>query len=255
MADELTFAFVHGGGQGSWIWEDTIAALHRQSGVSQSHVLALDAPGCGAKRSRRNDDLTIEDVARDLIADLERAHARDVVLVGHSQGGQAMAFMIEQRPELFRRLIYLSCSIPLPGQSVLEMMGTGAHGSNPDEVGWPFDMAVHEVRERFSVMFCNDMDDEQAAAFLDRLNADMWPIKTYLHREWRYDHLGRVPATYVLCLQDQSLPAPWQKTFAARFQVDAIVQLDAGHQVMITRPSALAEVICREAVRIKTPEE
>lgn len=249
MHDEPTFAFVHGGGQGSWIWDDTIAALNSQRGETRGRMLALDAPGCGVKRSRPTDDLSIDDVARDLIDDIEHADARDIVLVGHSQGGQAMVIMAELRPDLFRRLIYVACSIPLPGQSVLEMMGTGAHGSNPDEVGWAFAPSVEDVRERFSVMFCNDMDDEQASAFLAKLNADMWPVQTYFYRGWRYDHLDRVPATYVLCLRDQSLPPPWQEIFASRFRADDIVHLDAGHQVMITQPSALAEVLRHQAMR------
>lgn len=249
MRDALRFAFVHGGAQGSWIWAHTIAALKEQNGDENCRILALDAPGCGLKASQPTDDLGIEDVARDLIADIEGAGLRDVVLVGHSQGGQAMAIMAEFRPDLFRRLVYVACSIPLPGQSVLEMMGTGAHGSNPDEVGWPFDASVNDVADRFASMFCNDMDEEQTAAFLAKLGVDMWPTQTYLHRDWRYQHLGRVPATYVLCLRDQSLPPPWQEIFANRFNVDTTVPLDAGHQGMMTQPSALAEILCREAKR------
>ena len=49
MAD---FAFLHGGGQGSWVWDETIAALHRQSG-GVHRAMALDAPGCGVKMNTR----------------------------------------------------------------------------------------------------------------------------------------------------------------------------------------------------------
>jgi pimeloyl-ACP methyl ester carboxylesterase len=83
------------------------------------------------------DELTLEDVATEFIEDIERASMENVVLVGHSLGGQAMALMAELQPGLFRRLVYVSCLIPLPGQNVAQMMGTGLRGSNPDEAGQP----------------------------------------------------------------------------------------------------------------------
>lgn len=45
---EVDIAFVHGGGQGSWVWDDTLAALDLQAGNAFGRVVALDAPGCGA---------------------------------------------------------------------------------------------------------------------------------------------------------------------------------------------------------------
>jgi pimeloyl-ACP methyl ester carboxylesterase len=98
-------------------------------------------------------------------------------------------------------------------------------------------------------MFCNDMNPEQAAAFLAKLGSDGWPPQALSFTGCRYDHLVQVPATYVLCLRDQSLPAAWQEVFAARFNVAEIVRVDAGHQVMNTRPEALAEILRHEAQR------
>lgn len=64
---------------------------------------------------------------------------------------------------------------------------------------------------------------------------------------WQLTQLDKVPATYVLCLRDNILPTVWQEKFTGRFHADKIVQIDAGHQVMNTRPHALAEVLLREA--------
>ena len=44
-----------------------------------------------------------------------------------------------------------------------------------------------------------------------------------------------------------TLPPMWQQRFAERFHADRIVRIDAGHQVMNTRPHALAEVLLAEA--------
>lgn len=247
MTRSMDFAFLHGGGQGGWVWAETIAALQAQSG-GRANCLALDVPGCGAKRGRDTSAVAFDDIARELNADVEASGMRDVVLVGHSQAGMALPRMVEFAPQLFGRLIYVTCSAPPPGMTTVERMGDSIHGEREDQVGWPVDPATTTIAERFRVMFCNDMAPAAQDAFLAKLGNDMWPMSSYTYRDWRYDHLGAIPATFVLCLQDMSLPPAWQERFAATFRVDRTIRIDAGHQVMNTRPQALAEVLLAEAV-------
>ncbi|MEO6716203.1 MAG: hypothetical protein ABIM50_03015 [Novosphingobium sp.] len=35
------FAFLHGGGQGSWVWDETIAAMKAQSGSAHRYLALL----------------------------------------------------------------------------------------------------------------------------------------------------------------------------------------------------------------------
>jgi pimeloyl-ACP methyl ester carboxylesterase len=245
----MDIALLHGGGQGSWVWDETIAALRSQAQGRLGRTLALDVPGCGTKRDRPTGNLDNQDIARELVSDLERSSMRDVILVGHSQGGQVLPLMAELRPDLFRQIVYVSCAIPLPGQNVLQMMGKGPHGSNEDEVGFPDDPAASDATRRYALMFCNDMGPEQSTQFLVRLGKDSWPTKSYSFTDWRYDQMDAVPSTYVVALRDNSLPLPWQQRFADRYKVRRRVSIDAGHQVMNTRPQALAEVILSEGAR------
>jgi pimeloyl-ACP methyl ester carboxylesterase len=240
------FAFLHGGGQGSWVWDETIAALLAQSGGT-ARCLALDTPGCGVKRGRDTGAIAFDEIAPELVGEIEAAGMGDVVLVGHSQAGSTLPGMAKLRPELFRRLVFVTCTAPEPGRTSTEMMGDGLHGQNENEVGWPVDPATSSLGERFAAMFCNDMAEAETNAFLAKLGKDMWPASTYQNREWSYDHLNAVPSTFVLCLQDQALPPAWQERFAARFSADRIVRLDAGHQAMNTRPQGLAEILLAEA--------
>lgn len=247
MTSSLNFVFLHGGGQAGWVWDECISALRAQAGDRIGAVLALNAPGCGEKRNRNTENLVMADVVRELIADIENAGLSDVILVGHSQAGQPMPMMARLRPDLFRRLVYVSCSAPLPGQSVSQMIGKSIQGTNADEVGWPVDPASTSMEERFALMFCNDMSDKQTKDFLGKIGKDTWPLKTYAESAWHYDDLDAVRATYVLCLRDQALPAAWQEIFARRFGVERIVRIDAGHQAMNSRPQALAEILLVEA--------
>lgn len=247
MDSAIDYAFLHGGGQGGWVWEETIAALRLQSPAQIGKIVSLDAPGCGKKRGRATDGLGMEQVAQELVSEIEDAGLRNVVMVGHSQAGQALPIMARLRPELFRRLIYVTCSAPLPGQNVQQMIGKSLHGSNSEEVGWPVNPATTSVEDRYDQMFCNDMTVEGKAAFLRQLGGDMWPADTYSETSWRYNDCDRIPSTFVLCLRDQSLPLRWQERFAKRLGTQRLVRIDAGHQVMNSRPHALAEILRLEA--------
>ena len=127
------------------------------------------------------------------------------------------------------------------------MMGSGLQGANSSEVGWPLDPKTSSVAQRYSLMFCNDMHEPRKSEFLCKLGKDMWPLQTYASSSWIYDHLDLVPATFIVCLKDLSLPPAWQEIFASRLKARKIVRIDAGHQVMNTRPEALAEIIRYEA--------
>jgi pimeloyl-ACP methyl ester carboxylesterase len=247
MTARVDYAFLHGGGQGGWVWGATIAALRQQAQGDAGRVLALDVPGCGTKRGRDTKDIGVAEIAAELVADIATMGLREVVLVGHSQAGSIMPHILGLQPELFRRAVFLTCSIPLPGQTVIEMMGSGPHGANPDEVGWPLDPKTHSAEQRAEKMFCNDMSPAQAAEFNLAQGADAWPMASYTHTDWRQEELGAVPASYVICLRDGILPVPWQETFAGRFKAERLVRLDCGHQAMTTRPQALAEILRHEA--------
>ncbi len=234
-----TFALLHGGGQGSWVWRELIDALT----IRSADCLTLDVPGCGTKRGRDTSAIEFDDIATELVADLEAAGVQDVVLVGHSQGGQLIPRMVERAPGLFGRLIYVTCSAPPPGTSILELMGNCRHGESDDCVGYPLDPTAGPFEENFPIMFGNDMSAPDRDAFLARLGPDNWPLSSYTHRDWRYAHLSSFPSTFVLCERDMALTPAWQERFAATLRVTNTVRIDAGHQVMNSQPEALADVL------------
>ena len=88
---------------------------------------------------------------------------------------------------------------------------------------------------------------ERWPVFLAKLGKDKWPPSSYFQREWQFEHLAAFPSSYVLCLQDMTLPPAWQERFALQLHCDRTVKIDAGHQVMNTRPHGLAEILLAEA--------
>ena len=236
MSAPVEFAFLHGGGQAGWVWDETIAALRQQMGTGPARAMAFDLPGCGAKRDQDTSVLSVRQVSEHFASDLSASGLRDVILVGHSNAGTIMPLIAALLPGRVRRYVYVSCIAPPPGRSTRALMSERHEFT-----------AAADAATRWRTMFCNDMDEPQATGFLAKLGHDRWPTLAALDEtDWRYDHLRGVPASYVLCLRDQALPVEWQETFAARFQVQRRTYIDAGHQVMNTRPHALAEVLRHE---------
>jgi pimeloyl-ACP methyl ester carboxylesterase len=242
MSRPTDYVFLHGGAQGSWVWADTIQALSTQTEGRFGRALALDVPGCGSKRGRATDGLGPDEVAAELMGDIEVAGLRDIVLVGHSQAGTMLPLMLALDNSRFRRAVYVSAAAPLSGQTVFSWRETMPKGPN-DPPEFRAQPAFSDMRD----LFCNDMGPEQAEAFMGRLGQDAWPARTMQVFDWRYDHLGEVPASYVLCLRDAALTLAWQEIFAERLCAQRLVRIDAGHQVMNTRPHALAEALRLEA--------
>jgi pimeloyl-ACP methyl ester carboxylesterase len=232
------FVFLHGGGQGSWIWNETIDALKIQSHDDVARYLSLDIPGCGQKRERVTDNISAADIVAELLADIDRAGITDAVLVGHSQAGTILPLLIKARPMLFQHVVYVSCLIPQGQQTALTW-----RDEMPAADSALFADRKPGSREFFDSAFCNDMQPTAADAFLDKLGFDRWPASSYQMADWAYEHLATSPSTYVQCLRDAILPMQWQHMFAERVHAKNIVRIDAGHQVMNTRPHALAEVL------------
>lgn len=233
-------ALLHGGGQGSWVW-DALALLLEQGGA---RVVLLDVPGCGTKRGRDLSQMVAEDVAAELVADL--AGYSNVTLVGHSLAGAILPLIAQVAPGLVGKLVYLTCTAPPTGTGFRAMMGSGLQGANPDEVGWPVDPATTSQAERYRIMFCNDMAPDFATAFLARVGHDDWPMDVLTRTTHVYAHLAAIPSTYIVCEQDNGLPPAWQRRFAERLQCETVVPLDAGHQAMVTQPEALARLLLAE---------
>jgi pimeloyl-ACP methyl ester carboxylesterase len=242
----MDYVFLHGGGQGGWVWDRLIDALNLQSRGAYGRALALDAPGCGAKRGQDTAGVTVEAIAEELIADIEAAGFKDVFMVGHSQAGTIIPLMLDRRPDLFKRVLYLACVAPAPGKTVQSFRQEIY--SAEDQPPPPTAATPEEVDRLIRHYMCNDMSAEEADALMAHMHKDAWPPLSYVKSDWIYDDkpAGR-PTTYVITMQDTGVVTPLQEIFARRLKADQIVHLDCGHAAMHSRPHAFAELLLRAA--------
>lgn len=245
---------VHGGSHGAWCWEPLLPFL-------DGPVLAVDLPPkelrTGAVRSLPAGDaaaaelasITVSDLADSIIADIDAAGFDRVVLVGHSMAGLSLPEVARRIPERVAHLVFVSASIPEEGGSVLALL--------PDEIQEITRASIERASEdatgvlddeTAAYMFCNDMDEEQTRFVLDRLGPEA--INLITEEVTRAGLPPELPKTYVRLSRDQSLPPDTQAMMIANLAASPggvldVVELDSGHNVMVSHPRELAEVVNR----------
>jgi pimeloyl-ACP methyl ester carboxylesterase len=245
----------HGGGHGAWCWQPTLPHL-------EPDALAIDLPpksirGGGAQRRAalvELNHLTIADFADSALADIDAAGFDRFVLVGHSMGGLTISELARRVPERVAHLVYVSCMVPPEGGSAIDAL--------PVDLQEMTRAAVEELRKGGAnpigsldesltrTMFCNDMDDDQAQFVVDHTGTEAAGILA--EPVTRHGIPRDLPKTYVKLLRDQALPPERQDLLIAHLrqspggEVD-VVTIDAGHDVMISRPAELATVLNRIA--------
>ncbi|HEY4398669.1 MAG TPA: alpha/beta fold hydrolase [Acidimicrobiia bacterium] len=243
---------VHGGAHGAWCWEPMIPFL-------DGDVLAVDLPPKsvrgGPQRLEPRPELrtlTVGDFAESVLRDIDSAGFERFVLVGHSMGGLTISEVARRVPDRVEHLVYVSCMVPPDGASAIEAL--------PAELRPMTRQAVEEARDggdnpiggldeqTTRLMFCNDMDEEQTRFVLDRTGTEAAVILA--EPVSRAGTPTELPKTFVKLLQDQSLPPDHQDVLVQNLrdspggEVD-VVTIDAGYDVMISRPKELADVLNR----------
>ncbi len=240
MADR-DFVFLHGARHGGWCWSKVIAQMAGRPGVGR--LVALDAPGCGAKRGRDTAELTYDQVVAELNQDIREAGAGDAILVGHSFAGAVLPGMALADPALFRELVFLTCNVPREGRNMREEMGVALHWCDPDSVGWPADKETTPQVEMQRIMYTPDMTPEDTAWVMAETVQDNWPPKVGLTRLDRTGFLGLKPVSYIVTQRDPILPAAWQGRFAERVGATRLYSLDAPHEPFVTHPMEVADLL------------
>jgi len=227
----MTFLFVHGASHGAWCWERLLPHLDQTA-------VAVDLPGRGPQAAPI-ETITLGDWVDFVVAEIESLRGEKVVLVGHSLAGVVLPRVADRIPERIERLIFIACTLPPDGEIVLDALSPAAEAVAETKRDDTAASLVAEADARW--MFCNDMDEEQTRFVLDRLVPETWhPMQT------PSDLAGLrhgIPAHYVKLLRDQTIPPELQDQMITAIGELEVHTLDAGHDAMVSRPKALAELL------------
>ncbi|HEY2427826.1 MAG TPA: alpha/beta hydrolase [Acidimicrobiales bacterium] len=229
---------VHGGGFDARCWDLMLPHLRHEA-------VAVDLPGRGGVLPPRR-EVTVSDFVAHVAGVITERDLRNVVLVGHSMAGITIPGVADRTPERIAHLVFVSCTVPADGASVMGSLdvdvdslasggaGPGAESGSGSESG-SLDPALAEA------IFCNDMDEAQRAWTVARLVPEAPGVITEA-----VDQRGLrrpIPRTWVRLLQDVIIPPEQQDRFAETVGGCRVVELNAAHMAMISRPAELAAIL------------
>ena len=232
-----TFALVHGAWHGAWCWERLRVELERRG----HRTVAMDLP-CDDPRA------TFDDYAAVVVSVLG-PEDDDVVVVGHSLGGQTIPLVAARRP--VRRLVFLCALIAEPGRSFRDQLRAepdifvpgyeaGLAGSGEGATRRWVDYAV--ARE---TMYPDCAEADARAAF-DRLRAQA--VAPYA-APCSLERWPAVPSAYVLGTEDRIVNPAWSRRAGPERLGVAPIELPGGHSPYLARSAALAELLDAQARR------
>lgn len=225
---------IHGAFRGAWLWERLMPLLLKGG----AGPIAYDLPGHGDRAAERK-GISMSTYIEDVTDFIHRENLKDLVLVGHSMSGIVISKVAEIMPERIRHLVYLAAVVPLDNEALIDLLTKERQALLRQQHG-----KVHELfgtPEQLRQQYFTDMEGEEKEHFIRQLTPQ--PLAVFFERI-RFERFPKVgiPSTYVMGFRDKSLPPDLTKGFALRLGV-APIEIDAGHDLMVSRPEEVAGIL------------
>ncbi|WP_217908942.1 alpha/beta fold hydrolase [Vreelandella maris] len=228
------FVLLHGAWHGGWCWKRVMETL----AASGHRVLTPTLPGLGARANLMSQDITLDTFIQDLVDLIEGEDLHDVILVGHSFGGIGITGAAERIPSRIRHLVYLDAMILEDGDSAFSIL--------------PPNIAAERRQQaaQFSNSLSMPVPDASAFGITDpadkawvEANCTPHPVSTYEDTCRLNGLIGNgLPSTYVAVKPDYE-PLAASRAIAKKQLGWSYLEIDAGHDAMITSPQAVVELL------------
>ena len=235
-----TFILVHGGFHGGWCWSHVTPHLVRAG----HKAVAPDLPGHGDDQTPQS-HVTF-DMAVSQVAALVQQAPEPVVLVGHSMSGLVISQVAERFPDRIGMLVWIAAFLVPTGSSVqsyLEAHADLGHSDVlPNAVPSDDDTHISFRVEKAREVFYNTTPVALAEQAAKRLGSTALPYLVSpisLSKE----NFGRVPRTYVICLQDRALPISLHRKMIADSPCQHVFELNSDHSPFFSQPRQLSECL------------
>jgi pimeloyl-ACP methyl ester carboxylesterase len=227
------FVLVHGSWHGGWCWQKVVPLL-RGTG-HQVYTPTLTGLGARSHLLNRRVDLTTH--ITDVVNLLFYEDLSEVVLVGHSYAGMVITGVAARIPERLARLVFLDAYVPAEGQSEFDLWPPEEQATARADIA-----AGRELRSAVSPAILGITDTATADWVAARLTPH--PLTTYEQpAPLGNPQSAALPRVYIHCMSGPVTPrfAP----FAAKARTEnwEVREIAAGHDVMLTAPEELAEIL------------
>jgi len=227
-----TYVLVHGAWHGGWAWQRVVPALRSAGHEVHTPTLA----GVSDRAHLLSRSITLDTHVQDIVALLDAYDLNDVVLVGHSYGGQVISGVADRAPERLAVRVYLDAFLAASGEAAIDLL--------PETVARHFRDSVAERGFGWLIpprpLTGLGVTEEADIAWLTpRLTPHPW--STFARPITLTGAADAVPGVYIECTAG-GRPFRSQANRAAD-RGWPVRELPTGHEAMVTEPAELAKLL------------
>ena len=235
------FVLVHGAWHGGWCWQRVTLALQQQG----HRVHAVTLTGLGERAHLLAPSITLDTHIDDVISAIEVEELHDVILAVHSYAGMIGTAVADRLGKHLKHLVYVDAVVPKPGESWSSTQSAATQQQR---------LSAAQASTRFSfpppdpeVFGLHDADH----AWVKRRQTPH-PGNTYqAPLDFDVQRVAAVPRTFVSCnkpalatIEPSRLRARDPKFWGgAWLPKSRFVELETGHDPMISEPAALTKIL------------
>lgn len=231
-----TFVLVHGGGHGAWCW-DRLTPLLRAEG-HDVHVPTLT--GVGERADELTPQVNLSTHIADVVRVFEDHDLHDAILIGHSYGGTVITGVAGQVTNRIAELVFLDAPHTRHGESLCDASpGMGQRIAEQMQVVDGVELTLFPTPD---VMAAFGLDDPADVAWALPLLTPH-PVACFAERLSLPDQASvlAIPRTSIDCTptlarRDAAMNARARSS-------DRTFEIDTGHDLMITRPRDVADIL------------
>ncbi|UJF18870.1 alpha/beta hydrolase [Vibrio sp. SS-MA-C1-2] len=233
------YFFIHGALHGSWCWDRVVKLLKLQD--PDCIIQAITLKGLSDRQEEMTPNLSVNDLVCDLEKQLEPLLIHDVVLIAHSYGAVIANCLNEKYGQSIRHLILfdgLVCDIdkkPIDIWSLEQQTQRLSHQVKINNIPC-FDVAPAEVfgiNELEDIVYVNNLQTPQPIS--------TYTTKTALKRSLKNQN----NVVYFELTTPKTATATTSVDYIQSYLNWNIESIDSGHDVMITDPKLVIELIAK----------
>ena len=246
-----SFVLVHGAWHGGWCWRDVRAILRARG----HEVFTPTLTGLGERSHLLSREIDMNTHVTDIANVIVCEELGDVVLVGHSYGGNVITGVADRMKDRLGHAVYLDAFVPEDGDSSASMAATLADPEASDaDIGAEIKRRLDLTGEHggstthYTNLFDIPEDPPEPYRWVER-RITPHPVRTQIE-PIRLANCGSdgLPRTYILCTGSEG-ETPFM-ALAKRIRNDPswrYRELPTGHDAMVTMPAETAELLIEAA--------
>jgi len=235
-----TYVLVHGGAHGGWCYR-YVAAILRSAG---HEVHAPTLTGLGERAHLLGPGIDLDTHITDIVAVLHYEDLRDVILVGHSYGGMVITGVADRALDRVGHLVYLDAATPVNGESLADIAAPLMNAARRQaRVVDGVELVLYPGTEPLPNYGVTDPDD--IAWMAERLTPHPFACFTQPLALTHEAEVGKLAQTHIVCTSTLATRDPAR--LAPARDAGRLWHIDTGHDLMITEPQAVADLLLRLA--------